>query len=121
MTAAACAVQVILQAIVFVHAGFVIACMATSTGGRITGRRPIHRIGVGIVAVGAAEVTLVIERFVRQAGVTETRGGPAVWRVTLATIDGCIEVSRVLSGRDYTVVAGRTGAQHFVVIDGSYG
>lgn len=60
MAAAARAVQIVLQAIVFVYARFVIARMATGTGGRITRRRPIHRICVGIVALGAVEVAAVI-------------------------------------------------------------
>ena len=105
MTATACAVQVILQAIVFVHARFVILRMATRTGGRVTGRRPIHRIRVGVVAVGAGEVAAVIERLIGQAAVTETRRDPAVRRVTLATIDGCGEVSRNHAGGIGPVVA----------------
>lgn len=104
-----------------VLAGFVIARMAASTGGRITGRRPIHCIRVGIVAVGAVEVTSMIEWFVRQTGVTETRRDPAVRRVTLATIDGRGEVSGVHPGSIDAIVAGRTGAQYLVVIDVSYG
>jgi len=121
MAAAACAVQVVLQAIVFVDARFVIARMAAGTGGCITGRRPIHRIRVGIVAVGAVEVAAVIERFIRKAAVTETRRGPAVRRVTLTTIDGRGEVSRIHSASVSAVMAGRTGPQDLVVVDRSNG
>lgn len=79
--------------------------MTTCTGRRITRRRPIHRVGVGVVAVGAGEVTAVIERLIRQAAVTETRRGPAVRRVTLPTVDGCGEVSRVLARCIGSIVA----------------
>jgi len=117
MAAAACAVQIVLQAIVVVLAGFVIARMATGTGGCITGRRPIHRICVGIVALGAGEVAPVIERLIRQAAVTETGRDPAVRRVTLATIDGRGEVSRIHPGSISAVMAGRAGPKDLVVVD----
>lgn len=120
MTATAGAVQVVLQAVVFVHAGLVIARMATGTGGRITGRRPVDRIRVGIVTVTAVEITSVIEWLVCQAAVTETRRCPAVRRVTLPTIDGRGEVPRILSRRIGAVVTGCTRAEDLVVVHSSY-
>lgn len=103
-----------------VLAGFVIARMATRTGGRVTGRRPIHGIRVGVVAVGAVKITSMIERFVRQAGVAEARWRPTIWGVALTTIHRGTKVSRVHAGGIRAVVAGRTGAQHLVVVHGGH-
>ena len=94
--------------------------MATSASRRITGRRPIHRIRVGVVAVGAIKITSMIERFVRQAGVAEARRCPTVWGMALATIHRGTKVSRVHAGGIRAVVAGCTGAQHLVVVHGSH-
>lgn len=78
MAAAARAVQVILQPVVVILSCLVVARMTAGAGGRVSRRRPIHRVSVRIVAIRAGEISSVVERFVGQAGMAETRWGPAI-------------------------------------------
>ena len=106
MTATARTIQVVLQAVVIVHTGSIVIGMTARAGRRVAGGRPIHCIRVGIVAFGAGKVAAMIERLVGQPRVTEIGRRPCVRGMAHATIHGRIEVSRVLSGCEYAIVAG---------------
>ena len=86
---------------------------------RLEGREaPVHGLGVTLVTSGAGEVAAVVERFVRQTRMVIVNGRPGVGVMAQATVLVRIEVTRILSRRRGAVVAGRTGAQDLVVIDG---
>ena len=116
VTAAARTIQVVLQAVMLIHTGSIVIGMTTRAGGRVSRRRPIHGVRVGIVAFGAGKVAAMIERLVGQAGVAEARRCPTIWGMALTAIHGGIEVSGALAACIGAIVAGRTGAQHLVVI-----
>lgn len=106
MTATARAIQIILQAIMIVVASLVVIRMTARTGGRVSRRRPVHCVRIGIVALGAVEIAAVIKRLVSQPGVTEIRRSPPIRGMALATIHGSVEVTRILAGGIGAVVAG---------------
>ena len=116
MTATAGTIQVVLQAVMLIHTGSIVIGMTTRAGGRVSRRRPIHRVRVGIVAFGAGKVAAMIERLVGQPRVTEICGRPPIRRMALTAIHGGIEVAGIHAGSIGAIVAGRTGAQHLVVI-----
>ena len=105
MTATAGAVQVILQAIVVVLADSVVSRVTARAGRLVSGRRPIHRIRIGVVAVGAVEAALVIERFVAETGVTIVGRNPRRRAVAQTAILRSIEVPRIHAGGIGSVVA----------------
>ena len=70
------------------------------------------------MAIGALQVSAVILRFVGQTRVAIICRRPGIWAMTQSAIVRCIEVSRIHTRRGSAVMAGRTGSQNLIVIDG---
>lgn len=101
-----------------VRPGFIVAGVASGAVGLKCRELPVHELGVGLVTVGAIEISAVVLRFVGQTDVTIVGGRPCIGDMADIAVFHGIEMGRVLTGREDPVVAGRTGAKNLIVIDG---
>lgn len=101
-----------------VRSQFVVARVTARTVRLKCSVPPGNEFRVGLVAVGTREVATVIERLVGQSRVPEVRWGPGVRVMAGITFLRRQKVTRILAGRDDTIVTGETGAQNLIMIYG---
>lgn len=104
MAAACGTVQVILQAVVLIYTVVIVLRMTSGARGLVSGGGPVNELGVRQMALGTQEVAKVIQRFVRQSSMVVVGRDPCDRVVADATVHTCVEVVRVLTGCEHTVV-----------------
>jgi len=100
----------------FVRSRFVIACVTAGAVRLKGGELPVYDFGIVLMTSGTQKVAAVILRLIRQAGMAVICRRPGNRAVAQAAVLRRIEVTRVLTGRDRAVVAGRTGSKYLIVV-----
>lgn len=84
------------------------------------GITPVDSFGIALVTLGTRKIAAMIERLVRQSCMAVIDRRPGVGVMAQTTVLHGVEVPGVLSRRNRAVVAGRTGTEYLVVINGRY-
>ena len=101
-----------------VRTGPIVAGMASGAVGLKCRELPVHELGVGLVTVGAIEISAVVLRFVGQTDVTIVGRRPGIGDMANVAVLHRIEMRRVLTGCKDTIVARRTRTKNLIMIGG---
>ena len=120
MTTAGRTILIPAKTVVFVYAGLVVTGVTACAIGLVARRRPVNDFRVVLMTLGAKEIVAMILWLIRESGVSVVGRCPRIRVVAQTTVLHGIEVARVLPGGQRSIVAGRTGTKHLVVIDCRY-
>lgn len=115
------AVSVGANAVVLVDTSLVVSGMTACTGGCVSRRRIVDGLRIGLVTYTAVEIAAMVEWFITESGMTNVSRLPRGRTMALHAVNGRIEVSGILAGRDGAVVTGRARAKNLIVIHSRYG
>ena len=117
MATAVSTITVVIYSAVAVDSRPVGGEVASGAVGLVDRRRPVHGLGISLVAPGTGQVAAMVKGFIGQTEMLVSVRQPGIRHVADIALLVRNKVSIVLAGRRVAVMTGRTGPQHLRVID----